>query len=302
MDSLEGALEWVIQDGSAVWEGIMLDQNGDPKEIRATVLLVEDPESLWTGDWGKDGPPEDALEYQPGLYLRVRMDDVPLLTMELEEGADLGKFAEQGWAASYVMDIMESVLPHKLRVPYPVNRLEQMGQQPGCPGTERVRAALRALTAEERNDEREVPPGSTLEWDLEGLYEFVDAGTFGERAAAAMEELTRRGETAQDAALRVCWEADTPEGIALLMEGPGETCSVHMLLRRRDWTGMNEELTRAEGRHAIIVESRKRPGEPGMVIITDEEPGARPGPVPGNARRLAEILEAHGCLSCRWLG
>ena len=192
----------------------------------------------------------------------------------------------------------------------PVRSYREMA---GWPATMPPRRLLKALEAVERRTQPDQLDPETRQ-DLLGLAMSQEVncfpsqdlgpdppedGTSAQRYFSSMEYWERLVTLANT--------QDTHHSIGGLLVWKGEETerrAVFKLLRNPEWMGLNRMLPFMKDMKAMIFESGKAQGRPGLILAQsrwDEEDELRGMEVPpGAPREIQRVLEWHGAAACWW--
>ena len=144
---------------------------------------------------------------------------------------------------------------------------------------------------------------------LADLYRTQRYHDWAKRVLSQQLPLTPDGEEMNrlTAEITKAGESDTTIGIHLEQGEPGRgnrmgsTYLFSRIQRDPDWMGMCAALPNAKELRLAVVESKMRPGRPGMVLNAERANthGLRPFPQ-GEAQLLRDILNWHGAAECLW--
>ena len=274
---------------TALWTGWLAGPEGQEHRITAQMRWENSPEEMGEGLPEKLTRVDEqgGREFQPGLYLTVLVDGEHMMSLEMPETRmTLREFAEANNARDYVTWMLEMTLPGYFRrtgapptgaMIFRDNAIspnEMMDEWPRTPTRERFEAAISALRIEAQDLGLIIPGNSQVTRDMENLEEMLETEEFEK---AGLEEIQEKLGGAVDpmfVATMIGKEADTPTtiGLTLACRNPQDHqmsyYGVSRVSRNPDWMGMSRALPELRDTRVDVMESKERPGRPGLIIAT----------------------------------
>ena len=193
----------------------------------------------------------------------------------------------------------------------PENAFEHREGWPGTLPTHRmlrIKEILRKMDPAKHNTTHLSPEEQD---DVANALIFTEADLYGSRCMDWIEESNRHRDPEEAVALMnaAAYRADTPNSTGAILNigsSPSEvSIIIGKILRHPQWVGASNILPLVKGLNAMIIESAKRRGLPGVTYLAPgwvkhQVNGALELP-PGEATTLREVFQWHGVKECRWV-